>query len=376
MRHCNDLSTVCVFAGDAERKKRMEKVKTNRARKGGKGANRDDPGTPEEGDPLSPGSETPVPSPSPSLASVGPMTPGNPQTPMTLSAPGTPMPTSPGSLSIINGQAMSPTLTASQVNTCNLLTLLSARGPSITTDLQQAMTDQNFLRKLTQEETSILSELQQVYELSFIVDLEPLVHIKHVDPTINQLVNQSSITVLRIIKFAKRLEEFTKLPQECQIGILKWTWIHILLLRSVSLYDTMRDVWVTPKGEIPSKILKNATGFVQLHEEHVTFSKSFKAIIEEDLPIVIILLAVVLFSPEGPHVTYRDVVSNIQDKYLLLLKHYLEARYSYQKAAEMYPQLMYKIKELKELGEGHGKYLLHIDPTEIEPIMLEILDLK
>ena len=150
--HCNGLNTVCVFAGDAERKKRMEKVKTNRTRKGGKGANRDDPGTPEEGDPLSPGSETPVPSPSPSLASVGPMTPGNPQTPMTLSAPGTPMPTSPGSLSIINGQAMSPTLTASQVNTCNLLTLLSARGPSITTDLQQAMTDQNFLRKLTQEE--------------------------------------------------------------------------------------------------------------------------------------------------------------------------------------------------------------------------------
>ncbi len=354
----------------------MEKVKTNRAKKGGKGA-KDDPGSPEEQDPMSPQGDTPVPSPSPSHASVGPMTPGNPLTPMPVSAPGTPMPmppTSPGNVS--NGQTVSPSLTAAQLSSCNLLTLLSARAPSISTDLQQTVADQNFVRKLTQEENNILCELQQVYELSFILDLEPLVHLKHVDPNINQLVNQSSITVLRIIKFAKRLEEFTKLPQECQIGILKWTWIHILLMRSASLYDSTREVWVTPKGEIPCKILKNATGFVELHQEHVNYCKSFKALVKEDLPIVIILLVVVLFSPEGPHVTYRDVVSNIQDKYLILLKHYLEARYSYQKAAEMYPQLLFKIKELKELGEGHGKYLLHIDPTKIEPIMLEILDLK
>ncbi len=253
----------------------------------------------------------------------------------------------------------------------------NCRGPFISSNLLQvALTDQNLIRKLTPEETAILTELQQVYELSFIVDLEPLIHINHADPNLNQLVNQSSITVLRIIKFAKRLEEFTKLPQECQIGILKWTWIHILMLRSISLYDIDRDVWVTPKGKIPSGILKNATGFVQLHHELVTFSKAFKTIIQNDLPIVIMLSAIILFSPEGPHVIFRDVVSNIQDKYLLLLKHYLEARYSYSRAADMYPQLIYKIKELKELCEDQGKVLLHVDPSEIEPIMLEILDLK
>jgi len=92
--------------------------------------------------------------------------------------------------------------------------------------------------------------------LSFTVDLEPLVHIRQLDPSLNQLVNQSSITVLRLIKFAKRLDEFARLPQVCQIGILKGCWIHILLLRSVSLYDCLRDVWVTPRGDIPTEILK------------------------------------------------------------------------------------------------------------------------
>lgn len=100
----------------------------------------------------------------------------------------------------------------------------------------------------------------QVYDLSFTVDLEPLVHIRQLDPSLNQLVNQSSITVLRLIKFAKRLDEFARLPQVCQIGILKGCWIHILLLRSVSLYDCQRDVWVTPRGDIPTEILKVSCG--------------------------------------------------------------------------------------------------------------------
>ena len=92
--------------------------------------------------------------------------------------------------------------------------------------------------------------------------------------------------------------------------------------------------------------------------------------------LVTIMQVIVLFSPEGQHVFYRQIVSNIQDKYLLLLKHYCESKYGFQGGAAMFPQLMSKLKELKELAEGHGKYLLDVNPREIEPIMLEILDLK
>ncbi len=257
----------------------------------------------------------------------------------------------------------------------NLLSLSRFTCHSEISSMSSQM-DTYLVRRLTTEENHMLQELMQVYDLSFTVDLEPLIHIKHLHPSFNQLVNQSSITVLRLIKFAKRLEEFVRLTQECQIGILKGTWIHILLVRSVSLYDSDRDVWVTPRGDIPTEILKNATGFVQLHDDHVSYCKSIKMIIRDDLMIVVILLVIVLFSPEGPYVINREVVSNIQDKYLVLLKHYLESKYTYIRAAEMYPQLMSKLKELKELAEIHGKYLLDVNPSEIEPIMLEILDLK
>lgn len=231
-------------------------------------------------------------------------------------------------------------------------------------------------RLLTIEESKMIQELVDFYDLSFTVDLEPLIHIKQIDPSLNQLVNQSSITVLRIIKFSKRLDEFARLSQECQIGILKGTWIHILLLRSVSLYDSVRDVWVTPKGDIPTEILKNATGYVQLHDDHVNYCKSFKSLIGDDLTIIVVLLVIVLFSPEGVHVVTRGVVANVQDKYLVLLKHYLEAKYGYGRTAQIFPDLMAKLKELKDLAEVHCKYLLDLNPSDVEPIMLEILDLK
>lgn len=259
-------------------------------------------------------------------------------------------------------------------NTSNLLTI--SKYMRLNDSTIPSHLDTYLLRRLTDDENHAIQELVQVYDLSFTVDLEPLIHIKQLDPSLNQLVNQSSITVLRLIKFAKRLNDFVRLPQECQIGILKGTWIHMLLLRSVALYDTERDVWVTPRGDIPTEILKNATGFVQLHDDHVCYCKNIKQIVRDDLTIVVVLLIIVLFSPEGPHVITREVVSNLQDKYLLLLKHYLESKYTYTRAADMFPQLMSKMKELKELAEVHGKYLLDVNPREIEPIMLEILDLK
>jgi len=232
-------------------------------------------------------------------------------------------------------------------------------------------------RQLTAEEDALLKDLVQMYDLSFTVDHEPIVHIKQIDPSLNQLVNQSSITVLRIIKFAKRLEEFASLPQECQIGMLKGTWIHILLLRSVSMYDCERDLWVTPRGAgIPTEILKNSTGFVQLHDDHVNYCKAIKTLVRDDITLITIMVVIVLFSPEGPHVWMPALISNVQDKYLLILKHYIEYKFGYQVAAQMFPELVHKLKELKELAEIHGKYLLNINPREIEPIMLEILDLK
>lgn len=237
--------------------------------------------------------------------------------------------------------------------------------------------DTNQFRQLTQEENSMLGDLKEVFELSFCIDLEPVMHIsKNMNPSLNQLINQSSITVLRIIKFSKKIPEFARLSQECQIGLLKGCWVHILLLRSISLYNMERDAWMTPKGDLPTNILKNATGYDKLHEQMVLFCRSVKNIIGDDISIIILIMIIVIFSPEGMHVLMRQHISNVQDKYIVLLKHHLEARYSYSRSSEMLSDLLFKIKEMKEMNKTHGNVFSDLNPGEIEPFMLEILDLK
>ena len=116
-----------------------------------------------------------------------------------------------------------------QPENTNLLILSHLSGVAVANDADAASPvssvassiDSQIVRRLTPEESHMLHELNQVYDLSFTVDLEPLVHIRQLDPSLNQLVNQSSITVLRLIKFAKRLDEFVRLSQVCVTCILQ-----------------------------------------------------------------------------------------------------------------------------------------------------------
>jgi len=118
-----------------------------------------------------------------------------------------------------------------QPENTNLLILSHLPGVAVVNDADVASpvssvvssVDSQIVRRLTPEESHMLHELNQVYDLSFTVDLEPLVHIRQLDPSLNQLVNQSSITVLRLIKFAKRLDEFVRLSQVCYLPSLYYS---------------------------------------------------------------------------------------------------------------------------------------------------------
>jgi len=129
---------------------------------------------------------------------------------------------SPASVSNLAVPAVSLPAVLQPENT-NLLTLSHLPGVAVINDADvvspvssvTSSIDSQIVRRLTPEESHMLHELNQVYDLSFTVDLEPLVHIRQLDPSLNQLVNQSSITVLRLIKFAKRLDEFVRLSQVC-----------------------------------------------------------------------------------------------------------------------------------------------------------------
>lgn len=243
-------------------------------------------------------------------------------------------------------------------------------------DLSNLPEDREMYRKLTESESVFIKELTLLYESTLASFTDSYHSDQNNYSTINQLVNNSEIAVRRLIKFVKRINDFMRLSQDDQIAALKACVLSTILLRSVAFYSSEKDVWITAKGEVPTKILKKATGYISLHDSHTRYCRTLKDVVQDNHEMMTLMQLIIIFNPEGPNLASRTLISDIQDHYITLLKHYLEAEYSFSNAKEMLPFLLQKLSELKELSEEHSKVLLQVNPTEIEPLMLEVLNLK
>ena len=234
--------------------------------------------------------------------------------------------------------------------------------------------DPNLYRTLVPAEIVLFEELKKSYS-STIGEMIPNVT-ENSYSSANDLVNQSEVAVRRLIKFIKRMQDFQQLSQEDQIAALKASVLNSLLLRSAFFYSIEDDAWVTPTGTIPTSILKSTTGFGEIHDLHTEYCRTLKEITANDYGLFALLQIIVVFDPDGDEVRNKEMISNIQDKYLVLLKHYLEAEFSFTKGQEYFATLMQKIADMKQLNDCHTKILLQVNPCDIEPLMLEILNLK
>lgn len=237
--------------------------------------------------------------------------------------------------------------------------------------------DPSLYRTLTDEEKKLISDLTMSYKetlASYAVEQ----HLNQEEnySSLNDLVNNSEIAVRRLIKFVKLLSDFKKLSQENQIAALKACVLYTLLLRSVNFYDVENDAWLTPTGNIPSSVLKQATGYHDLHEAHTSYCRSLKAITQDDEYIMAILQVMLIFRPDGLNLQHRHQISDLQDKYFILLKHYLESSFSYMHAHIVLTNLLRKFNELQKIGDDHAKIILQLNPGQIEPLMLEVLNLN
>lgn len=192
------------------------------------------------------------------------------------------------------------------------------------------------------------------------------------------LINSTGHVVHKLIRFAKRIDDFMSLNQDLQIALLKGATLNCIFLRSAWLYCIENDSWITQAGFVPSSILKKTTAHVmsELHNDHVRMCRQMKELAKEDITLYVIMQVISLFSPECANLTNRALISNVQDTYLILLKHHIEANYSYEIARSFTLKLLLKLTEMKQYSEQHGKLLLHANTSELEPILLEIFDLK
>lgn len=115
------------------------------------------------------------------------------------------------------------------------------------------------------------------------------------------------------------------------------------------------------------------------YEEIRTFIHSFALELRKDEPLLLILGAIALFNPDRPQVEHRGRIRAQQSLYFFLLHSYLRARYPSHTAEEtesLYQEMAMKVQQVQLLNERHITMFLDLDPAQVEPLLIEIFDLK
>ncbi|KAL3315972.1 receptor [Cichlidogyrus casuarinus] len=231
-------------------------------------------------------------------------------------------------------------------------------------------------RPISEEELQTIRTLQELYDFSFgnVGANERLP--ESLNPTLSSLVNSSGFMVKKLIYFAKRLADFSILDQDSQVSLLKGVFLATIFIISAAHYDSEKDAWVTPNGEVQTKILKVATGEESnLYQEHAKFCREFRLIMNIDRNLVSLVQVLCLFCADRSGLKNRQWVWSVHDRFVLLMKHYLEAKHGFEKSRQILAQVMSTLADLEQILKVHGHMLGHVDPSKVDPLILEVFDL-
>ncbi|EDW84743.1 uncharacterized protein Dwil_GK14276 [Drosophila willistoni] len=199
------------------------------------------------------------------------------------------------------------------------------------------------------------------------------------NPKLLQLINLTAVAIKRLIKMAKKISAFRDMCQEDQVALLKGGCTEMMIMRSSMVYDDDRGAWKVPHtkenmGNIRTELLKFAEG--NIYEEHLKFISTFDEKWRMDENIVLIICAIVLFTPARPRVIHKDVIRLEQNSYYYLLRRYLESVYSGCEAKNAFIKLIQKISDVERLNKFIINVYLNVNPSQVEPLLREIFDLK
>ena len=231
---------------------------------------------------------------------------------------------------------------------------------------------------LTYDEMELIEELKIAYQGSLEISMDKELA-RDSARDMGDLVNIAEISVRRVIDMAKKVKAFKALPQADQISLLKGGSIELLILRSVITFDKEKQHFLEgadreDQSAMNLEQLKKAEG--GLFEDHMNFVKSLAVDLNADQTTLILLLVVSLFSPDRPNLFNKQLVWQEQERYSMLLKKYLETKYPVSWARGIYPKLLMKLTDIRNLNEEHSQVLLKVNPEGIQPLMQEVLDLR
>ena len=102
------------------------------------------------------------------------------------------------------------------------------------------------------------------------------------------------------------------------------------------------------------------------------FCHHLKAVAKNEVAVYALLHCLVLFDPCQTSVEDRQLVNALRDKYVILLKHYLESQYSYLHANRYFSVLVDILVQVRQLGQQGRAFYTQIAEGVFKPLSAEI----
>ncbi|CAG2117236.1 unnamed protein product [Medioppia subpectinata] len=174
--------------------------------------------------------------------------------------------------------------------------------------------------------------------------------------------------------FVQTFPAFGAIPTADKQVLLRGGVLELCFLRGAFSYDMRGKHWRYDTGVIYSDSLQTLLT-KDLLEKHMQFIKTVKRL-RIDEPTYILLSLVILLTADREGLTAGQLVQSEQEKYLLLLKSYMAWRYGPRVSALLYPKLLLKLADLRELAEAHTDYELLLGRHELRQIQHKLSDIN
>lgn len=190
------------------------------------------------------------------------------------------------------------------------------------------------------------------------------------------MADMSTYMFKGIINFAKVISHFRDLPIEDQISLLKGAAFELCQLRFNTVFNAETGTWEC--GRLSYCLEDPAGGFQQLLLEPVLkFHYTLKELRLHEEEYVL-MQAISLFSPDRPGVVQRSVVDQLQERFAIALKAYIEYHRPQPGHRFLFLKIMARLTELRSINAQHTQRLLRIHDIHpfATPLMQELFSIS
>ena len=165
--------------------------------------------------------------------------------------------------------------------------------------------------------------------------------------------------IRRFAFYSRMMADFSSLPFQDQSILLKGGVLEMCLLRGALVFDPETNRWPTANmsmyKDMPILKLDNIVHLTssRLFQMHLDFISCIRQM-SVDEPTIMLLILIVLFTPERTGLIHTEWIEKFQSYYTSLLEHYLNWRFGLAKAKFIFGKMLTKLSDLRELSDTHN----------------------